>query len=78
MHSYMHSSALPADLPSAEWPLNPQASYLYYCDNETVDGWEYGHVPSCSVPLVCDMSSNFLSRPVDVSKVSPRNAVQHL
>ncbi|KAI7820306.1 pyridoxal phosphate-dependent transferase [Gamsiella multidivaricata] len=46
-------------------------AYLYYCDNETVNGVEFPFVPSKhdpSVPLVCDMSSNILSRPVDVSK----------
>ncbi|KAG9071890.1 Phosphoserine aminotransferase [Linnemannia hyalina] len=46
-------------------------AYLYYCDNETVNGVEFPYVPSLhdpSVPLVCDMSSNILSRPVDVSK----------
>ncbi|KAM0792207.1 hypothetical protein ACM66B_004903 [Microbotryomycetes sp. NB124-2] len=52
-------------------------AYVYYCDNETVDGIE---LPASGakafpfdkidkdVPVVCDMSSNFLSRPVDVSK----------
>ncbi|KAF9911255.1 hypothetical protein BX616_010634 [Lobosporangium transversale] len=46
-------------------------AYLYYCDNETVNGVEFSFVPSMhdpEVPLVCDMSSNILSRPVDVSK----------
>ncbi|KAF9939650.1 hypothetical protein BGZ67_009127 [Mortierella alpina] len=46
-------------------------AYLYYCDNETVNGVEFPFVPSMhdpTVPLVCDMSSNILSRPVDVSK----------
>lgn len=53
----------------SEWKLNPNASYVYYCDNETVDGVEFNFVPETgSVPLVCDMSSNFMSRPVDVSK----------
>jgi len=46
-------------------------AYVYYCDNETVDGIEFpqgleGVDPS--VPVVCDMSSNILSRKVDVSK----------
>lgn len=51
------------------WKLDPNASYVYYCDNETVDGVEFGFVPETNgVPLVCDMSSNFMSRPVDVSK----------
>ncbi|XP_038044130.1 phosphoserine aminotransferase-like [Patiria miniata] len=52
-----------------KWNLNPDASYVYYCDNETVNGVEFPFVPETDgVPLVCDMSSNFLSRPVDVSK----------
>jgi phosphoserine aminotransferase len=53
----------------AAWTLDPNASYVYYCDNETVDGVEFNFVPETNgVPLVCDMSSNFMSRPVDVSK----------
>ena len=52
-----------------DWKLNPNASYVYYCDNETVDGVEFNFIPETGdVPLVCDMSSNFMSRPVDVSK----------
>lgn len=51
------------------WSLDPQASYLQYCDNETVHGVEFGFVPEAGgVPLVADMSSNFCSKPVDVSK----------
>jgi phosphoserine aminotransferase len=54
----------------SQWTLNSNASYLYYCDNETVDGVEFNFVPETpnGVPLVCDMSSNFMSRPIDVSK----------
>ncbi|XP_068994571.1 phosphoserine aminotransferase [Embiotoca jacksoni] len=49
--------------------LNPSASYVYYCCNETVHGVEYNFTPETNgVVLVSDMSSNFLSRPVDVSK----------
>ena len=49
--------------------LDPAASYAYYCDNETVHGLEFGYVPQCGdVPLVSDMSSNILSRPVDVRR----------
>lgn len=52
-----------------QWKLDPNASYVYYCDNETVDGVEFNFAPETNgVPLVCDMSSNFMSRPVDVSK----------
>ncbi|PFX29568.1 Phosphoserine aminotransferase [Stylophora pistillata] len=52
-----------------EWNLNPNASYVYYCANETIHGVEFDFVPETNgVPLVCDMSSNILSRPVDISK----------
>jgi len=51
-----------------EMSLTPGAKYVYYCDNETVVGVEYPNVIKSAATLVCDMSSNFLSRPVDVSK----------
>ncbi|XP_045104613.1 probable phosphoserine aminotransferase isoform X1 [Portunus trituberculatus] len=56
--------------PASTWTLDPQASYVYYCANETVEGVEFQSVPEVpeGVPLVCDMSSNFFTRPVDVSK----------
>lgn len=55
--------------PQSEWKLSPDASYVYYCDNETIHGVEFSFVPdSHSKPLVCDMSSNILTKPVDVSK----------
>lgn len=50
------------------WNLTEDASYLYYCDNETVHGVEFGFVPDVKADLFCDMSSNFISKPVDVSK----------
>ncbi|XP_060927092.1 phosphoserine aminotransferase [Limanda limanda] len=53
----------------SSWTLNPSASYVYYCSNETIHGVEYNFTPETNgAVLVCDMSSNFLSRPVDVSK----------
>jgi len=53
----------------ASWKLDPEAAYVHYCDNETVNGVEFGYTPDVgSVPLVADMSSNFCSRPVNVSK----------
>jgi phosphoserine aminotransferase len=57
--------------PESEWKLSgADAAYVYYCDNETVHGVEFPFVPTVdpSVPLVADMSSNILSRKVDVSK----------
>ncbi|EDV90749.1 probable phosphoserine aminotransferase [Drosophila grimshawi] len=55
---------------SSTWKLDPNASYVYYCDNETVEGVEFDFVPQvdANVPLACDMSSNFLSRPIDIKK----------
>eukprot|EP01116_Phalansterium_solitarium_P009413 TRINITY_DN23527_c0_g1_i1.p1 TRINITY_DN23527_c0_g1~~TRINITY_DN23527_c0_g1_i1.p1 ORF type:complete len:368 (-),score=120.57 TRINITY_DN23527_c0_g1_i1:233-1336(-) len=52
------------------WTLDPEAAYLYYCGNETVHGVEFEAAPEGvpGVPLVADLSSNFLSRPVDISK----------
>ncbi|MDH3310474.1 MAG: 3-phosphoserine/phosphohydroxythreonine transaminase [Gammaproteobacteria bacterium] len=55
--------------PQQEWKLGPDAAYLHYTPNETIGGVEFGFVPqSGNVPLVADMSSTILSRPVDVTK----------
>jgi len=49
--------------------LSKDASYFYYCANNTIFGTEWKYVPETgTVPLVSDMSSNILSIPVDVSK----------
>ena len=49
--------------------LDPGASYFYYCSNNTVYGTQWKYVPETgSVPIVCDMSSEILSKPVEVSK----------
>ena len=49
--------------------VDPTAAYLHYTPNETIGGVEFGYVPeSGDVPLVADMSSTILSRPIDVSK----------
>jgi phosphoserine aminotransferase len=51
------------------WKLDPNAAYIHYTPNETIHGVEFQSVPDVGdVPLVADMSSNILSRPVDVSK----------
>jgi len=42
------------------------ATYFHYTSNNTIYGTQYQHRPRVGVPLVCDMSSDFLSRPVDV------------
>ncbi|SFR41533.1 phosphoserine aminotransferase apoenzyme [Marinobacter daqiaonensis] len=53
----------------SEWNTSADAAYLHYTPNETIGGLEYDFVPdSGRVPLVADMSSNILSRPVDVNR----------
>jgi len=55
--------------PRAGWKLDPQAAYVHICSNETIGGVEYHWTPDTGgVPLVADMSSDILSRPVDVAK----------
>jgi phosphoserine aminotransferase len=57
-------------IPAREtWKLDPNAAYVHICSNETIGGVEYHWTPEVGgVPLVADMSSDILSRPVDVSK----------
>ena len=52
-----------------EWKLDPNAAYVHVCSNETIGGVEYHFTPELGdVPLVADMSSHILSRPVGVAK----------
>ena len=57
-------------IPAADqWQIDQTAAYLHYTSNETIHGVEFNHVPEAGdLPLVCDMSSNILSRSVDVSR----------
>ena len=51
------------------WTLDPNAAYVHITSNETIGGVEIFDTPDTgNVPLVADMSSNILSRPIDVSK----------
>lgn len=52
----------------ATWQLTPGAKYLHICSNETIGGVQFQDVPAVDAPIVCDMSSDFLSRPVDVDR----------
>ena len=52
----------------ATWQRHESAAYLHYCPNETIGGLEFGFVPDSEVPLVADMSSTILSRPVEVDR----------
>lgn len=55
----------------SEWKLNADAAYVHICTNETIGGVEIFETPNTGkVPLVADMSSHILSRPIDVSKFS--------
>jgi phosphoserine aminotransferase len=53
----------------SSWKLDPDAAYVHYTSNETIGGVEFHWTPDAGkVPLVADMSSHFLSRPVDVGR----------
>jgi phosphoserine aminotransferase len=59
-------SAIPA---FESWQLDPGAAYVHYTPNETIGGVEFHWIPETGdVPLVADMSSTILSRPIDVSR----------
>ncbi|MBK9702996.1 MAG: 3-phosphoserine/phosphohydroxythreonine transaminase [Betaproteobacteria bacterium] len=55
--------------PQSTWKLDPGAAYVHVCTNETIGGVEYQWTPDTGdVPLVADMSSHLLSRPIDVAR----------
>ena len=59
-------SSIPAP---ATWKLNPDAAYVYYCPNETINGVQFADIPEVGdVPLVADFTSSILSDEIDVSK----------
>jgi len=61
-----HFTAIPKQ---SEWKLDPEASYVHICSNETIGGAQYHWTPDTGkVPLVADMSSDIMSRPIDVSR----------
>jgi len=52
-----------------QWNLSNDADYVYYCSNETVGGVEFQFIPEVNgKSLICDMSSNIMTREIDVSK----------
>lgn len=62
-NNYTHLPDPASVKPSAD------AAYVYICANETIGGIEWKDFPDTGdVPLICDMSSDILSRPVDVSR----------
>lgn len=50
------------------WTVPSDAAYLHITSNNTIYGTQYQELPSANVPVICDMSSDIFSRPVDVSK----------
>jgi len=55
--------------PQDEWRRSPEAAYLHYTPNETIGGVEFHFIPEVGdIPLVADMSSTILSRPIDVRR----------
>ena len=52
----------------SDWQIDESAAYLHYTPNETIAGLEFDYVPEVDMPVVADMSSSILSRPIDVSK----------
>lgn len=52
----------------ANWQLTTNAAYVHCCPNETVDGVEFTNLPDTHIPIVADLSSTILSRPIDVSR----------
>ena len=54
--------------PQSAWRLDSNAAYVHYTSNETIGGVEFHWVPQVDVPLVADMSSDILSRPLDVTR----------
>lgn len=59
-----------------QWKVRPDAAYLHLCSNETIGGVEFTDWPDMAslnapdVPLVADVSSHFLSRPIDFDKAA--------
>ncbi len=47
------------------WDLDPKAAYLHFTSNNTIFGTQFADEPKAEAPLVCDASSDFLSRPID-------------
>ena len=61
-----HYDRVPA---RASWDLDPQAAYVHITPNETIRGVEFPDIPEVGgVPLIGDISSTILSRPLDVSR----------
>lgn len=58
------------DVPNKNYiNVNPESAYLHLCSNETINGVEFFYdIKNCPIPVVADMSSNILSKRIDVSQ----------
>ncbi len=52
----------------SSWVLESRDAYLHYTSNNTIYGTQFESVPNAGCPLVCDASSDFLSRPIDLDR----------
>ncbi len=50
------------------WNVDPNSAYLHFTSNNTIFGTEFADEPTVDVPLVCDVSSDFLSRPISIDR----------
>ena len=57
-----------AVIQASDWKIDPESAYVHFCPNETIDGIEISDLPDTKLPIVSDMSSNILSRKIDVSR----------
>ena len=56
--------------PCDEWDIDLDAPYIHFCSNETLNGIEITQLPKQNLPFIADMTSNILSRPINVNKFS--------
>jgi phosphoserine aminotransferase len=54
--------------PASDWKVADDSAYIHFCPNETIDGIAFFDLPVTDKPIVADMSSDILSREIDVSK----------
>ncbi len=69
VHIAASSAATAYDRMPHAWQLNPESAYCHLTSNETANGVQFHHLPDTGdMPLVADMTSDFLSRPFDVAR----------
>jgi phosphoserine aminotransferase len=64
----VENSGLLAVKPAKGWQIDAESAYVHFCPNETIDGIEINDLPETDIPIVADMSSNILSKTIDVSR----------